>query len=53
MDCWTSSTWSLASYIPSREQREPNGSVYRRSLIEERTCEINRIQEVLEGANIK
>lgn len=26
---------------------------YRRSLIEERTREVNRIQKVLEGANIK
>lgn len=43
-----------ASYIPSREQRELRELVrYRRSIIEERTREINRVQKVLEGANIK
>lgn len=43
-----------ASYIPSRDQRELRELVrYRRSIIEERTREINRIQKVLEGANIK
>ncbi|MGB9920727.1 MAG: IS110 family transposase [Moorellales bacterium] len=42
------------SYIPSREQRELRELVrYRRSLIEERTREANRLQKVLEGANIK
>lgn len=42
------------SYIPSREQRELRELVrYRRSLIEERTREVQRIQKVLEGANIK
>ncbi|WP_332635057.1 IS110 family transposase [Halalkalibacter flavus] len=42
------------SYIPSREQRELRELVrYRRSLIEERSREISRIQKVLEGANIK
>lgn len=42
------------SYIPSREQRELREIIrYRRSLIEERAREINRIQKVLEGANIK
>lgn len=42
------------SYIPSREQRELRELVrYRRSLIEERSREINRVQKVLEGANIK
>ncbi|MDK2879959.1 MAG: transposase [Thermoanaerobacteraceae bacterium] len=42
------------SYIPSREQRELRELIrYRRSLIEERAREINRIQKVLEGANIK
>lgn len=42
------------SYIPSREQRELRELIrYRRSLIEERTWEVNRIQKVLEGANIK
>ena len=42
------------SYIPNREQRELRELVrYRRSLIEERAREANRIQKVLEGANIK
>jgi len=43
-----------ASYIPDREQRELREIVrYRKSLIEERAREINRLQKVLEGANIK
>jgi len=42
------------SYIPSRDQRELRELIrYRRNLIEERAREINRIQKVLEGANIK
>lgn len=42
------------SYIPDRSQRELREVVrYRRSLIEERTREVQRIQKVLEGANIK
>jgi len=42
------------SYIPGREQRELRELIrYRRSLIDERAREINRIQKVLEGANIK
>jgi transposase len=42
------------SFIPDRQQRELRELIrYRRSLIEERTREINRIQKVLEGANIK
>ncbi|MGC4379478.1 IS110 family transposase, partial [Fictibacillus sp. Mic-4] len=42
------------SYIPSRDQRELRELIrYRRSLIEERAREVNRIQKVLEGANIK
>jgi transposase len=42
------------SFIPSREQRELKELVrYRRSIIEERARELNRIQNVLEGANIK
>jgi transposase len=42
------------SYIPDREQRELRELVtYRRSLIQERARESNRIQKVLEGANIK
>ena len=43
-----------ASYIPSREQRELRElSRYRKSLIGERAREINRLQKILEGANIK
>lgn len=43
-----------ASYIPDREQRELRELVrYRRSIIEERARQHNRIQKVLEGANIK
>lgn len=42
------------SYIPDREQRELRELIrYRRSLIDERAGEVNRIQKVLEGANIK
>lgn len=42
------------SYIPSRGQRELRELVrYRRSLVEERAREVNRVQKVLEGANIK
>ncbi len=42
------------SFIPDRPQRELAELVrYRRSLIEERAREANRIQKVLEGANIK
>jgi transposase len=42
------------SYIPNREQRELRELIrYRRSMIDERAREINRIQKVLEGANIK
>ena len=43
-----------ASYIPNREQRELREITrYREELIEERARELNRIQSVLEGANIK
>ncbi|ASJ53979.1 IS110 family transposase [Brevibacillus formosus] len=43
-----------ASYIPDRTQRELRELVrYRRSLIQERSREHNRVQKVLEGANIK
>ncbi|GED33931.1 IS110 family transposase [Brevibacillus centrosporus] len=43
-----------SSYIPDRNQRELRELVrYRRSLIEERARQHNRIQKVLEGANIK
>ena len=42
------------SYIPSRAQRELREVVrYRQSLVAERADEANRIQKVLEGANIK
>lgn len=42
------------SYIPNRDQRELRELVrYRRSLIDEKARESNRIQKVLEGANIK
>jgi len=42
------------SYIPNREQRELRELVrYRKSLIRERATEVNRVQKVLEGANIK
>lgn len=42
------------SFIPERPQRELQELVhYRRSLIAERSREANRIQKVLEGANIK
>jgi len=42
------------SFIPDRPQREVAELVrYRRSLVEERAREANRIQKVLEGANIK
>lgn len=42
------------SYIPDRSQREVRELVrYRRSLIDERAREYNRVQKVLEGANIK
>ncbi len=43
-----------ASLIPNRDQRELRELVrYRRSLIQERSREANRLQKVLEGANIK
>ncbi|MEW6698691.1 MAG: IS110 family transposase [Bacillota bacterium] len=42
------------SYIPDRKQRELRELVrYRKSLINERAREVNRLQKVLEGANIK
>lgn len=42
------------SYIPARAQRELRELVhYRQTLVEERADEANRIQKVLEGANIK
>ena len=43
-----------ASYIPDREQRELRELVrYRKSLVDDRTRELNRLQKMLEGANIK
>ena len=43
-----------ASYIPDKDQRELRELVrYRKSLIEDRGREINRLQKMLEGANIK
>ncbi len=42
------------SFVPDRDQRELRELTrYRRKLIEERSREVNRIQKVLEGANIK
>ncbi len=42
------------SYIPSRAQRELREATrYRKSLTEERTRGLNRLQKMLEGANIK
>jgi len=43
-----------ASFIPDREQRELREIArYRKNLIEERSRELNRLQKILEGANIK
>ena len=43
-----------ASYIPNRDQRELRELVrYRKSLVGERNRELNRLQKMLEGANIK
>jgi transposase len=42
------------SFVPDRRQRELREVVrYRNSLVEERAAEVNRLQKVLEGANIK
>jgi transposase len=42
------------SFVPPRDQREVAELVrYRRSLVEMRAAESNRVQKVLEGANIK
>lgn len=42
------------SFVPDKPQRELRELLrYRRSLIQERTREVNRIHKVLEGANIK
>jgi transposase len=43
-----------ASFVPDRPQRELRELTrYRTSLIRERAAEINRVQKILEGANIK
>lgn len=43
-----------ASYIPGKDQRELRELVrYRKSLVGERSRELNRLQKMLEGANIK
>ena len=43
-----------ASFVPDRAQRELRELVrYRTSLVQERTTAVNRLQKVLEGANIK
>jgi transposase len=42
------------SYVPDRDQRELRELTrYRTTLVQERTAEVNRLQKVLEGANIK
>ena len=42
------------SYIPDKDQRELRELVrYRKSLVGEQTRELNRLQKMLEGANIK
>src|SRR5437588_3240920 len=42
------------SFVPDREQRELRELVrYRRTLIEQRSHEVQRVQKVLEGANVK
>ena len=43
-----------ASFVPDRQQRELRElTKYRKSCMEERAREINRLQKMLEGANIK
>lgn len=43
-----------ASHIPNRAERELQELIrYRKSQIRERAAEVNRVQKVLEGANIK
>jgi transposase len=43
-----------ASFIPDRAQRELRELTrYRKSLVDERSAEVNRLQKTLEGANIK
>lgn len=43
-----------ASFIPDKAQRELRGLVtYRKSLVRDKTSGLNRLQKMLEGANIK
>lgn len=43
-----------ASFVPGRAHRELRELVrYRKTLVEERAREFNRIEKVLEGANVK
>src|SRR5204862_6902076 len=43
-----------ASFVPERFQRELRELTrYRTKLIEERSAEVNRVQKILEGANLK
>lgn len=43
-----------ASFVPDRDQRELREVVrYRTALVREHTAEVNRLQKILEGANIK
>src|SRR5437762_11425416 len=43
-----------ASFVPERCQRELRELIrYRTALVRERAAEVNRVQKVLEGANIK
>lgn len=43
-----------SSFIPSREQRELREATrYRKAITEERARALNRLQKMLEGANIK
>ncbi len=55
MDRGPPSSWPLkASFIPSRPERELRDLVrYRRSLIEQRAHEVQRVHKLLEAANIK
>jgi transposase len=43
-----------ASFVPDRAQRELRALTrYRSALVRERTAEVNRLQQTLEGANVK
>ncbi len=51
---WIADLLQPTSYIPAKDQRELRELVrYRKSLVGERTRELNRLQKMLEGANIK